>query len=585
MGNRFLAHVLLASGLVAQTAPTSRPASVETTVTIEGQVIDLRGEPVPLAEVWIADWREPLQPLAHGICDGEGIFRVARVPQRDWWTVRAGGEGRCKVEVNIPRNCDRMQVALHDAVAVRGQVRTRSGKSVAGAHVYVDSAARALTGLRCETVTDAEGKFLMPRVPLGPMRFAAIVPGEGLAEFRARITKETEVQLAPGSARTTSITFALEGVPAAALPDVQVEVLPYLQGSLERFPRPWSEPRLGANGTLALELLPDRGYYVSLRCAGFAISPAERKLEQGKGPHVAKFAATPLASQSLRCRARVVGANGKPLAGVRLTMRPYTGIESCEATSDGEGELVFESPVTAGTKVVVESRTAGLVVEPVDEAASGGPSHDFITGQRWIVDPKLRLELRVVSACTVSGRLLRSGGEAAAMVAVELEGQLGSRPGLWRTLAWSRTDREGRYRFTRLNDMPTEVRVHALSAVETSQGPSVPLDRPGQQVVMEDLLLSPSGIVEGVVRSSTGAPAPGIRLELRDWNELKAAPAGGPVFYVVSDRSGRFRFTPAPTGYFFLRVAEPEVDALRPAIEPFEVQSGKPCVREVVLPE
>ena len=57
------------------------------------------------------------------------------------------------------------------------------------------------------------------------------------------------------------------------------------------------------------------------------------------------------------------------------------------------------------------------------------------------------------------------------------------------------------------------------------------------------------------------------------------------MFYVVSDRSGRFRFTPAPTGYFFLRVAEPEVDALRPAIEPFEVQSGKPCVREVVLPE
>ena len=133
--------------------------------------------------------------------------------------------------------------------------------------------------------------------------------------------------------------------------------------------------------------------------------------------------------------------------------------------------------------------------------------------------------------------------------------------------------------------MPTGVRVHALSAAGTTQGPSVALDRPGQQVDMKDLLLSPSGIVEGVVRSSTGAPAPGIRLELRDGDAVKRAQGREQDFHVVTDRSGRFRFASTPTGPFYLRVAEPEVAALHPIIEGFEVEPGKPCVREVILPQ
>ena len=71
------AAVALAAGLCTQ-EPKTAPAA-ETTATLEGRVVDLRGEPVPLASVWIATWQEPDKALARGTCDGEGCFRIGRV--------------------------------------------------------------------------------------------------------------------------------------------------------------------------------------------------------------------------------------------------------------------------------------------------------------------------------------------------------------------------------------------------------------------------------------------------------------------------------------------------------------------------
>lgn len=586
MGNRFLAHVLLASGLVAQTAPTSRPASVETTATLEGRVIDLRGEAVPLAEVWIADSRESLQPLARGKCDGNGFFRIAGVPRRARWTVHALGEGRCEVEVPISGTVERVPLVVHDAVAVRGHLLTRAGKGVAGAYVRVDSEARVPAGLCCEAETDREGSFVLPRVPLGPMRFCAVVPGEGLAELRTRITKETEVKLEPGDELTTSITIALEGVPAAALPDVTVEVLPYVQGHPARLPRPWAEPKLASQGTLQLELVPDRSYAVSMRCVGFAISPERRNLEHGEGPHVARFKATPLGSRSLQCPARVVGADGKPLAGVRLRMRGFSGVESSEVTSDGDGKLVFDSPVAAGALAYIESRSAEFVVDPgKDDSPQRRLTLATSTMQLWRVEPNARLELRVVPACSVSGRVLRSDGGAAAMVQVELEGQQSSWPGHWEQVAWSQTDRDGRFRFSTLSDRAEALRVRVFGPGGVVAEPNLAMKHQGQHLDAGDLVVAAPGAVEGVVRSRNGAPAPGIWVELNDWNLERDVFGGRMTLAAVTDRSGRFRFASTPPGCFVLRVMESDALANPPLLEPFQVEAGKPRVREVILPE
>ena len=48
---------------------------------IEGRVVDMRGEGVPAAKVWVTTTGDPESVLARGVADGDGFFRIAKVPK------------------------------------------------------------------------------------------------------------------------------------------------------------------------------------------------------------------------------------------------------------------------------------------------------------------------------------------------------------------------------------------------------------------------------------------------------------------------------------------------------------------------
>src|SRR5262245_30436311 len=78
-------------------AQDQKPAAAmaEPTVVLEGRVVDLRGEGVPLAKVWVTAPGEPGRELAKSVCDGEGFFRIGQIPARASGMLRATGEGLC----------------------------------------------------------------------------------------------------------------------------------------------------------------------------------------------------------------------------------------------------------------------------------------------------------------------------------------------------------------------------------------------------------------------------------------------------------------------------------------------------------
>ncbi|HZN40167.1 MAG TPA: carboxypeptidase-like regulatory domain-containing protein [Planctomycetota bacterium] len=102
-------------------AAQQQPAAPETPV-LEGRVVDLRGEGVPAAKVWIATQPPPAEPVAQTIADGEGCFRM-KAPQLEWLQVQATGEGTCRGVAFARRGTRALRIEVHDAVVVRGVLR------------------------------------------------------------------------------------------------------------------------------------------------------------------------------------------------------------------------------------------------------------------------------------------------------------------------------------------------------------------------------------------------------------------------------------------------------------------------------
>src|SRR4030095_7423737 len=91
-----------------------------------------------------------------------------------------------------------------------------------------------------------------------------------------------------------------------------------------------------------------------------------------------------------------------------------------------------------------------------------------------VVDPATTLELRVVPACTVTGRVLLGDGHPAAFVSVQLENERTERI-RWMPFARATTDRAGNYRFPRCHhlDEPVRIKVDGRSGSAASEGGAI----------------------------------------------------------------------------------------------------------------
>ncbi len=552
------------------------------TGTLSGRVVDLRGDGVPLAEIWIGDADENGDKTARTIADAEGYFRLSRVPEGSRW-VYATAESRHLGRDYVGSLAETVHIEVHDAATLRGVLRDTGGKPVAGAVVSASPAGRALTRSPRTATTDEQGHFAITKVPLGLSQLTAWVPGQGLAELRHRVAGDDEVTLVASAEKTTSFSITIEGLPEKDRPQVSLQWLPYRSGSLTHLPEPYRQPRIEGNQWRA-EGLPDWQYNVSLAATGYAFTPDAVRLEQGKGPHQIAFVAAKKGTTGLSCPASVTDAEGQPVAGVSFVLRRSNGGARATATSDDEGKLTFDSPLGAGTKVVVYSTTDAWVIDQPKSADLIG-SHDrrFLEEHECLVAPDQELQLRVIPASSVRGRLLHADGKPAAFTRVTLAEETPGRWPQWMTFAYATTDRDGNFHFRRLHHSPNGTRVEVEGAAGTATGEPFVIGEPGTQAVVPPLTLAPPSIVEGTVRDDAGHPVPGMAVWLRDWNFETDSQRSGSVTEVITDRQGRYRFLGVPVGGAWLQlVPNDDMNQHRKVVEPFAVEAGQTYTHDVV---
>ncbi|HEX6812529.1 MAG TPA: carboxypeptidase regulatory-like domain-containing protein [Planctomycetota bacterium] len=553
---------------------------------LQGRVVDLRGEGVPAAKVWITTALPPAAPVAQTIADGEGYF-LLKAPRMDWVQVQASGEGTCRSAGFARRNTLAVRIEVHDGVTVRGVLRRRDGKPVKDVPVRAYPEGRVLHHSHADARTDDEGRFELLSVPLGPTRVVAWVDGEGLAEVEQRIAGDCDVALAPLTEPTTNLRIEVAGLPGAKATDASVRLLPYAKGGLRELPPPLGSSKLDASGVLELESLPDHEYRVSVYLDGFVLGPAQQTAKPKKGPHVLKFTATPAIATDLEWKATVAGPDDKPVEGVTFVMRAIGGGREARATSDAEGKLTFHCPLAVGSDAVVYSTDARWALDQrKDGNMHGSSDRRFLNAHECKVDPTSPLAMRVAPACSVKGRLLMPGGQPAAFVDVELEERRDGRWPDWMTMAWAMTDRDGNFKFARLHHLDDSVRVMVKASDGAAVSEPLAIATAGATVSAPDLQLAAPAIVEGVVLDAQQRPAPGVRVWLRDWDLATGQQRSGSITEVITDRQGRYRFLGAPPGGAYLNLLdEPgEQHGFDRACAPFEVERGKTHTIDLQLP-
>lgn len=563
-------------------APAQEPAAPEV-IVVEGRVVDMRGDGVPAAKVWVTTWRDPDTALARGGADGDGYFRIGKVPKLEGLQVRAASEGYC-TGVEYLGSGNVATVNLQSATTVRGTLRDRSGKPVANATVCARVDGRVLDYVTVLAKTDAKGQFELAGAPLAPMYIAAWVAGEGLAHTLVHIAGSIDVHLQPDTAPTTRLTVQIDGVPAEALADVALSLLPYTDGTMRELPPPLHRTRMTA-AELVLDALPNWEYRVSPSSTKWVFAPRELRVKPEAGPHVMKFTGSARNDTTLACPIVVTGPDGKPVAGVTFVMRAGNGGNSSRGTSDADGKLTMASPLGVGTEAVLYSVDDRWVTDQ-EKRADHSDARD-LNWHTFVVDPSKPLAVRLAPASSVSGRLLRADGRPAAFVPVEIEESNPGRMPHWMGMARATTDRDGNYRFSRLHHIAAPLRVHCASSLGEWAGEPFDLGKPGTVVKLPDAKLGEPAMIEGVLRDAQQQPVGGVRVWLRDWEMASGSQRSGSLVETLTDAQGRYRFVGVPLGGAWLQVlAEPgERHWPDKAVEPFEVEAGKTYTFDLQLPE
>lgn len=564
----------------------SQPSPALATVTIEGRVVDLRDEGVALADVTIETSHAPHAPLGRAVCDGEGCFRIANVPNLASWRIHAASRSHCDGFATLEGSPHPVRIAIHDATIVRGVLRSRDGLPVPHATVRAQSQSEILRDHHDDGMTDGMGRFRLERVPLGRTRFSAFVPHEGMATMIVHVGNDAEIVLEPDPEDSASLSIVVTGLPEDTDAPIRVSLLASDGVGPVLLPPPLDAPSLGPEGAWRAENLPDLRYRVTLTSPEFVFAPRSVCLAKRKGPHEVRFVATPLSSSRLRTIAVLRDAEGEPVVGARLALRHADSEERAIATSDGEGRLTFATPWAADEDAIVMSLDDARVLDqpkPVKRDASADLRH--LAEHQFKLHPSRTLQLRAIPACTVQGRFLLADRTPAAFVTVDLESEDRPGSGTWTGFCRTRTDREGRFVIPRLHDTRNALRVRTHGHLGHATSRAFTLPSPGSHVHLGDLVLEIPARIEGVVFDMDARPRSGVRVwacaldpdhDDRPWTRVE----------VLSDREGRYRFAGVAAGRASVRFVRVCPDGLQLGVDShsriLELEPGTTHSRDLV---
>ncbi len=402
--------------------------------TLEGRVVDTRGEPLAGAEVaWTlfgpggSYLRE--DPDAHGTTGGDGLFRIADLAagrHLDLTVHHPAHAPRKLLQLAMPEpDAEPLEIVLAPARVLAGRVVDGRGAGVPGAQLYRSRMNLSVFGGRSGGhdrlgATDAEGRFRLAGLAPGYLDLQVVAEGyrtrdvEGLQVAADRDLEGVEVVLLRGATLEGRVTTG-DGEPAAGLV-VQVQGESRLFGRRRPGtpPRPYRPSQRSAHtdaeGRYRVDgLEPDR-YTVQAKAEGRG--EAQARLEIGELGEVGETHLDLVLKEGrgVTVAGRVVDEDGGPVPGAEVRLAAgdrRNGSMQLGGASLPDGSFRLTG-VAAGTYRLTAGGPGLLDPEPDRQVQVAGA-------------PVEGIELRVARSAglTVTGRLLGLTPEEARWVRVD----------------------------------------------------------------------------------------------------------------------------------------------------------------------
>lgn len=318
---------------------------------LAGRVVDQRGAGVSGATVRVrADGLG--HPLRAVISDDEGRFEMRGLPREPIDAVAERGSASSAI-TSVDLSSDPGHAGVVEVVLtaierkVSGRVLTSSGEPVAGAHL---TAFPALHGTAFDRVdrlfgrpsasTDAAGRFELG--PMAPGKWGINVTPRGPESFGDGL-EETHWITAPTSEDLRFVLDprgAITGRASAPGGSPQDPVTVVLSSDEEAFATDPSRAFSGTGGVFAVDGVPSRTYFMTLLAPGF---PAKKVAGVTVRPGTTTDVGSIVLDAGRAVRARVIGADGRPVADARVVVAVYLS-EDTDTDSASDDSPVHEEP-------------------------------------------------------------------------------------------------------------------------------------------------------------------------------------------------------------------------------------------------
>jgi uncharacterized GH25 family protein/protocatechuate 3,4-dioxygenase beta subunit len=573
------------------------------TGSLEGHVTEkASGKPVPGALVRASQWGWTAH-VAEATTDAEGKYRIESFPAGDVHDLRAEKEGLVHVQADNSMMWGMTERRVHagdtltadlqmqTGAAVAGRV-TSGGNGVAGAKVILRPASPTAGAESPRTaVTDAEGRYRIADARPGKAFAQAVCEGwfqkdfpenwweivqdesRGTA-FRVEVPESGEVTLDLTLQKGAVVTGTVEG-PEGAVAGAHVNA----QGA---------QATSSAEGKFRLEgVVPGESVTVSAAKKGLMaakVATVAVSEESGASDVVLQLTAIPVV------RGRVLGPDGGPVAGSRVTVIPksdemqpwYVGYDPTAHLPQWpvreDGSFEAEVALTSG----------GFQVRATAPGFGTATSETVAIREGTTV---YQADVRLAPGETLRGRVM-SGGSGVAGAQVMLQRRQENQANQMMMVmnggmsgeVWAVTDAAGDFEAGPMEAGTWDATVHAQGFVRKSQN-EIKVPSGGPVTIVIDAALEIAGKV--VFTDDTPVEGVSISVAAGDQNGQMVFIPGGDTENqrATTDRAGRFRLKGVPPGSHRLRVEAPW--SSRTNVRPQTtdaVQAGSQDARIVVAP-
>lgn len=466
--------------------------------TLEGQVVDPEGEPVPGAQVWALDEKE--EPLGTAVAGTNGSFEINNLRETRSMMLYACQDGYSLGASFLGHPRQRpVQLILAPGVRLAGRVRDPQGQPIEGAKVVANSVRVDLEYngpdiIPCSGAAQAlskkDGTFSLGPLPPGIWTLNA--------EAKGRIPiKEIPLARSWNQSNLTGIEIALKPEVTGILTGhvLDPEGAPVAGAQVVLYSNGYHRFQTGEDGSFELSGIPTGKHRVSAEYPSYSTTDKTLTIKEGENRADLQFR-----QKRTEIRGRVEGPDGQPVAGATVSV----AVGSEGITREDGSFLAWATPISTN---FISALKSGYFPDPQSYKVR-------VRGDK----PDQYVELRLYPATSVSGRIKGLSPEELAHARVY--GYYGERSD---ALVFpqngridGRVEADGHYRIENLSSVTSEgIAIVADTGGRTHRSVSaeVPVE-PGQREAMVDLEFPPTYTVRGRVLDPDGQPLAGVSVSL-----------------------------------------------------------------------